>query len=50
MFFTCMPNTEGAQKRVLDTLELELQSAVSHCVVMGTEPGSSTKAASAHNL
>jgi hypothetical protein len=48
--YTCMPNTKGVQKRMLDTIDLELQLFVIQCVVMGTEPGSSTKAASLSSL
>lgn len=49
MFSICMAGAWGAQE-VLKSLELELQVPVSHYVVLATKPGSSAKAASAHNL
>ena len=50
----CVPHTRacvyGGQKRVIYSLELELAEVVSHLMwVLGTEPGSFTKAISAFN-
>lgn len=43
----CVCSSFGGQKKVLDPQELELQTAVSHCVDLGTEPRSFARAASA---
>ena len=49
VFYMCSGVCRG-QKRVLDVLELELQAVVSHLVrALGTEPGSSVRAANALN-
>lgn len=40
-----VPYTSGGQKRVLDLVELELNTIVSHMWVLGTEPRSSARAA-----
>lgn len=44
-----MPGILEGWKKVSDTLELYPQTAVSHCAVRGSEPGSSGKAFSALN-
>lgn len=36
-------------KEGFDPLELELQTVVSHCVVLGSKPGSSARAADVPN-
>ena len=43
----CLSATQCSQERALDPLELELEVVVSHHVLLGTEPGSFVKAASA---
>lgn len=43
----CVPGSGGDQKRVLMSLELELQMIVSHHVCVGMEPWSSGRSASA---
>lgn len=44
-----MPGALGGQKKVLGSLELELQSHAGHHVVLGIECGSSERVASALN-
>lgn len=46
----CVPRTWVGQKRGLDSLELELQMAVSYPVSLGIEPRSSGRAASVLSL
>lgn len=46
MYTKCVPDACGGQKRVLDSLELELEMIVSHQWELGT-PGSSARAARA---
>lgn len=43
----CIPAAIGAQKKVLDALELKVWMVVSHQVNGGVKPGPSGKAASA---
>lgn len=45
----CVPGAHGGQKRVLDSLELELQMVVSCHRVLGTEPRSPGRAMSTLN-
>ena len=45
----CAPDTLSDQKKVLDSLELELQMVLSTMWVLGTELRSSTRAVSALN-
>jgi hypothetical protein len=45
----CVPGTCGSQKRVLDSLELELWVIVRYHVVLGTEPRSFARATNALN-
>lgn len=44
---TCTPDTRGDQKGLSEPLEGEFLSFVSHHVALGTEPGSSVRAAGA---
>lgn len=45
----CVSGARRGQKRVPDPWELELQALMRHLWVLGTEPGSSKRAANVHN-
>lgn len=49
MCTTCMPSAHRHQKKALGSLELELQVAMSHYVMLGLELRSSAKATSSLN-
>lgn len=49
MYTTCVPGAHGSQRRISDTMELELWSVVSHPIGAGNGAQALVRAASALN-